>query len=49
MHTNEKIFYFNLFRRLADFIGRIYFDDISLKQAMDKQDEMEYLLRNLEG
>ena len=49
VHTNGKLFEFNIFRRLADFIRRIYFDDISLKQALDKQDEVEYLLRNLEG
>ena len=48
MRTNGKIFKFNIFRRLGDFTRTISFDDISLKQAMDKQDEMEYLIRNLE-
>ena len=47
MHANRKVFDFNIFRRLGDFTRSIYFDDISLKQAVDRQDEMEYLLRNL--
>ena len=47
MHTNGNIFDFNIFRRLGEFIRSIYFGDISLKQAMDKQEEMEYLVRNL--
>ena len=38
-----------LTRRLADFIRSIYFDDILLKQAVDKQDETEDLIRNLKG
>ena len=49
MHKNGKIFDFNIFRRLGDFIRSIYFDDISLEQAIEKQNEMEYLLRNLEA
>ena len=49
MHTNGKIFGFNIFRRLGDFIINIYFNDISLKQAVNKQEEMEYLVRSLEG
>ena len=49
VHTNGKAFDYNIFRRLGDFIRSIYFDNISLKQAMDKQDEMEYLRRNLGG
>ena len=47
VHTNGKVFDFNIFSRLRDFIRSIYFDDISLKQTVDKNDEMEYLLRNL--
>ena len=47
VHKNRKVFDFNIFSRLRDFIRSIYFDDISLKQAVDKNDEMEYLLRNL--
>ena len=31
------------------FLEDIYFRDISLEQAMDKQREMEYLLRNLKA
>ena len=42
VHTNGKIFNFKIFIRLADFIRNIYFDDILLKQAMDKQEEKEY-------
>ena len=30
VHTNKKIFGFNIFRRLGDFARNIYFDDISL-------------------
>ena len=43
MHTNVKIFDFSIFK---DFIRNISFDDISLKQAIDKQDEMEFLIIN---
>ena len=42
VHTNGKIFNFEIFIRLTDFIRNIYFDDILLKQAMDKQEEKEY-------
>ena len=49
MHTNGKIFDFDVFRRPVDFIQSIYFHDISLKQAISRQDEMEYLLRNLQA
>ena len=49
VHTNGKIFCFNIFGRLADFIRSIYFHDISLKQAGDKQFEIEYLLRTPKG
>ena len=45
-HTNENIFRFTIFRRLGDFIKSIYFDDISLEQAIDKKNQMEYLIRN---
>ena len=48
VHTNWKIFDFNIFRRPVDFIARIYFDDISLEKAIYKQNETEYLVRNLE-
>ena len=47
MHTNGKIFDINIFRGLADFIRSIYFDDISFKEATDKQGEMKYLVRSL--
>ena len=47
MHTNGKILDFNIFRRLGDFIRSIYFDDISLKQTTIKQEEIEYLIKNL--
>ena len=49
MHTNGKIFAFNIFRRLGDFNRNIYFDNISLEQAMDKQNDFAYLIRNLEA
>ena len=49
MHTNGKIFDFNIFRRQGDFSRSIYSGDISLKQANDRQEEIEYTLRNLEG
>ena len=47
VHTNVKIL--EDFRRLGDFIRSIYFDDISLEQAINRQDKMEYLLRSLEA
>ena len=49
MHKNGKIFDFNIFRRLGDLIRSICFDDISLEEAIQKQNKMEYLLRNLEA
>ena len=47
VHTNVKIL--EDFRRIGDFIRSIYFDDISLEQAINRQDKMEYLLRSLEA
>ena len=44
VHTNEKIFYFNIFKRLGDFIRSMYYADILIKQAISKQDEMEAFL-----
>ena len=49
VHTNGKIFDFNIFRRLGDFTRSIDYADILIKQAMDKQDEMETLLRDLDA
>ena len=49
VHSNGKVFGFNIFRKLGNFTKTIYFDDILLKQAVDKKDEMKYLLRNLGG
>ena len=40
VHTKGKIFDFNILRRLGDFARSIYFDDILLEQATEKQDEM---------
>ena len=37
VHSNGKVFGFNIFRRLGDFTRNVYFDDISLKQAVDKK------------
>ena len=48
IHTNENIYDFNIFRKLDDFIRSIYYVDILLEQAMDKQYEMEALLRSLD-
>ena len=33
VHTNGKIFDFNIFRRLGDFIRSIYYGDVLSKQA----------------
>lgn len=49
MHSNRKVFGFNIFRNLGNFTKTIYFDELSLKQTMDKKDEIESLLRNLGG
>ena len=48
MHTDGKLFDFNIFRRLGDFIRNVYFDDISLKQAINRQEEIEVLIRDLD-
>ena len=49
MHTNGKIFDFNIFRRPPDFIRSIFSGDISLEQATEKQEKMEHLLRNMDA
>ena len=49
MHTNGKIYGFNIFRRLGDLIRSIYYADILIKQAMNKQNEMETLARSLDA
>ena len=36
VHRNGKMFDFDIFRRVGDFIGRIYFGDTSLKRSIDK-------------
>ena len=43
----ERSLIFIFFKRLGDFIRSIYYAVILIKQAMDKQDEMETLLRDL--
>ena len=40
IHTNGKIFDFNIFRRLRDFIRSIYYADILIKQAINKENEI---------
>ena len=47
--SNERILNFNHFRRLRDFIRSIYSGEISLEQAIERQNEMEDLLRSLSG
>ena len=42
------MFNFNILRRLVDFTRTIYFGDISLNKAINRQKEMERLLRDLE-
>ena len=49
MHTNGKIFDLSIFRRLGNFVRSIYFDDISIEQAINKQRKMEYLRRDLKA
>ena len=48
VHKNGKIFYFNTFRRLGHFIRSIYFGDFSLKQPINRQNKIDWLLRDLE-
>ena len=43
VHKNGKIVDFNIFRRLGYFIRNIYFDDISLKQWINKMKWKTYL------
>ena len=43
----ERSLIFIFFKSLGDFIRSIYCAVILIKQAMDKQDEMETLLRDL--
>ena len=47
IHTNGKISDFNIFERLGDFIRSIYYAYILLEKAMNKNYEMEALLRSL--
>ena len=47
VHSNGKIFNFNPFRRLGDFVRGIYSGEISLKHAIARQKEMEDLFRSL--
>ena len=49
VNTNGKIFDFNIFQKHGDFIRSLYNVDILIKQAMDKQDKMEALLRDLDA
>lgn len=37
-HTNGKIYDFKMFRRLGGFIRSIYFGNISLEEAINRQD-----------
>ena len=47
VHTNGKIYNFIIFRRLANLARSLIFGDIPIKQAKDRQDEMESLLSSL--
>ena len=42
VHTNGKIFDFNIFRRLGDLIRSIYYAYILIKQAINNQNEIKY-------
>ena len=48
VHINGKILDISIFRRLGDFVTSIYFGDISVRQPINRQDEMKRLLRDLE-
>ena len=47
MDTHGKASDFNIFIRLGHFIKTIYFGGISLKQAINRKNEIECLLREL--
>ena len=49
MHSNRRIFSFNHFRKLGGFIRSIYFGEISLRHAIERQNYIEDLLRSLNG
>ena len=48
VHTNGKIFVFNIFRRLADLTRSIYYADTSLEYPKDIQNEIKCLFRDLD-
>ena len=48
MHINGKILDISIFIRLENFVRSIYFGDISVRQPINRQDEMKRLLRDLE-
>ena len=48
VHTNGKIFVFNIFRRLADLTRSIYYADTSLEYPKDIQNETKCLFRDLD-
>ena len=48
MDTHGKASDFNIFIRLRHFIKTIYFGGISLKQAINRKNEIECLLRELD-
>ena len=49
MHSNRRIFNFNHFRKLGGFIRSIYFGEISLRHAIERQSYIEDLHRSLNG
>ena len=51
MYTQMKwsIYDFNIFKRLGDLIRSIYYVDVLLQQAIDKQYKIEALLRSLDA
>lgn len=48
VHTNGNVFDINIFRRVGDFIRRIYYAVIFMEQSIDKEIKMEVLPRNLD-
>ena len=48
MHINGKILDISIFIRLENFVRSIYFGDISVRQPINRQDEMKRLLRDPE-
>ena len=49
VHTNGLIYDFNIFNRLGDFIRSIFCADVLIKEAINRKNRMETLMRDLDA